>query len=195
MDPSRILQRIAATGMGDGLKMAQAVGAAISDVRGFYGHVQSQAALQNEKLWPCFWLDYVIGAGALVGADGKRFTVEGQGGTTVANEMAQRPDPMDAIADDRIWAERSTFQMPPPNSRLEQNRGTVHRASSLEELAGMAGIYPAGLVAQVNAYNNAERAGTLASLVPARSMVKLDAYPIEKAPLYAFPPLPASPTR
>ncbi len=188
-DPSRLLQRNAATGMGDGLKMAQAAGAGVSDLRGFYGHVQSRDALRTDKLWPYAWLDYLLGAGMIVGPDGKRFTDEGLGGTVVANEMAQLPDPLDTtvIADERIWAERGTFNMVPPNPWLERGGGTIHRASTLEELASKAGIDPAGLVAQVKAYNDAVRTQELQRLVPPRSTHKLDAYPIEKAPFYAFP--------
>ena len=188
-DPTRMLQRNAATGMGDGLKMAKAAGAAISDLRGFYGHVQSRNALQSDKLWPYTWLDFILAAGLVVGSDGKRFTDEGLGGVDVANNIAQRPDPLDAavIADERIWAERGTFNLLPPIPRLEQNGGTIHRANTLEELAAKAGLEPAGFVAQVKAYNEAVKSGGLARLVPPRSTHKFEAYPIEKAPYYALP--------
>jgi len=188
-DPSRVLQRNAATGMGDGLKMAKAAGAAVADLRGFYGHVNSRDALKTDKLWPYTWLDFVLAAGLVVRSDGKRFTDEGQGGVDVANNIAQLPDPLDAtvIADERIWSERGTFNLLPPNPRLEQNGGTVHRAGTLEELAAKAGLEPAGFVAQVKAYNEAVRSGALAQLVPARSTQMFEALPIEKAPFYAFP--------
>ena len=188
-DPSRILQRNAATGMGDGMKMVQAAGGAVADLRGFYGHVQSRDALTTDKLWPYTWLDFLIVAGLIVHSDGKRFVDEGEGGVHVANTMAQSPDPLDStvIADDRIWNERGTFNLLPPNPRLEQNGGTVIRANTLEELAAKAGLDPAGLVAQVKAYNEALKSGSLASLVPPRSTHKFEAFPIEKAPFYAFP--------
>ncbi len=188
-DPNGILQRNAATGMGDGLKMARQAGAAISDLRGFYGHVQSRNALQSDKLWPYTWLDFILAAGMIVGADGRRFADEGQGGVHVANAIAVRPDPLDTtvICDERIWAERGTFNILPPNPRLEQNGGTVLRADTLEHLADRAGLDRASLVAQVRAYNEAVRGGTLGSLSPARSTHKFEAFAIEKAPFYAFP--------
>lgn len=188
-DPSRVLQRNAATGMGDGLKMAVEAGAALADLRGFYGHVQSRDALQTDKLWPYTWLDFLLSAGVIVGQDGRRFADEGLGGVHVANAIAVRPDPLDTsvICDERIWTERGTFNILPPNPRLEQNGGTVHRAGTLEELADIAGLDQAGLVAQVRSYNEAVRSGTLASMSPARSTQKFEAFPIEKAPFYAIP--------
>ena len=188
-DPSRVLQRNAATGMGDGMKMAKAAGAALSDLRGFYGHVQSRDALKSDKLWPYGWLDFVLAAGMIVTRDGRRFADEGEGGVGVANRMAMQPDPLDAtvIADDRIWKERGTFNLLPPNPRLVDNGGTMFQANTLEELAAKAGLDPAGLVAQVQAYNAAIRSGQLASLSPPRTTAKFEAMPIEKAPFYAFP--------
>ncbi|MDO8276571.1 MAG: FAD-binding protein [Burkholderiaceae bacterium] len=188
-DPSRVLQRNAATGMGDGMRMARDVGAATSDLRGFYGHVQSRDALNNEKLWPYSWLDFVITAGMIVARDGRRFTDEGQGGVDVANTMAVRDDPLDAtvIADQRIWSEQGTFNLLPPNPRLVDNGGTVYQADTLEELAAKAGLDAAGLVAQVNEYNQAVRNKTLGALSPVRTTAKFAAMPIEKGPFLAFP--------
>ena len=42
--PERLLQRNAGTGRGDGLLMAHAVGAALTDMECFYGHVQARCA-------------------------------------------------------------------------------------------------------------------------------------------------------
>ena len=188
-DPSRILQRNARTGMGDGLRMAREAGAASSDLRGFYGHVQSRDALASDALWPYTWLDFVLAAGMVVGKDGRRFTDEGQGAVDVANVIAGRTDPLDAtvIADERIWAERGTFNLLPPNPRLVQNGGTMFRADSLESLAQQAGLEPVGFVDQVRAYNAAVRSKTLGSLTPSRSTTRFEAYPIEQAPFCAFP--------
>jgi fumarate reductase flavoprotein subunit len=188
-DPSKILQRNAATGMGDGLAMARAVGAAETDLRGFYGHVNSRDALNESRLWPYLWLDFVLAAGVIVGRNGRRFTDEGQGGVDVANAIAQLADPLEAvvIADERIWSEQGSFNILPPNPRLEQSGGTVHRAGSIEELARIAGLDEAGLVTQIQDYNDAVRSGNSATLVPARSHHKFKPCPIAQAPFYAFP--------
>lgn len=188
-DPTRVLQRNAATGKGDGLTMAREAGAAIADLRGFYGHVQSRDALKTDKLWPYMWLDFLLSAGMIVGPDGRRFVDEGQGGVHVANTMAQRPDPLDAtvIVDERIWSERGTFNILPPNPRLPENGGTMFVAGSLEELALKAGLDPAGLTAEVRAYNEAVKSQSTAALQPLRSAAKFQPYAIEKGPFYAFP--------
>src|SRR5690606_22888552 len=74
--PASVVQRNAGTGMGAGLRMALAVGAAASDLRGFYGHILSRAALQNDQLWPYPWLDEVAKRYIVVDAGGRRFTDE-----------------------------------------------------------------------------------------------------------------------
>jgi fumarate reductase flavoprotein subunit len=188
-DPSKVLQRNAATGMGDGLRMAQRAGAAIADLRGFYGHVQSRDALHSDKLWPYSWLDFLLGAGIIVGGDARRFSDEGAGGVGVANAIAQRPDPLDTvvIVDERIWTERGTFNILPPNPRLIENGGTVHRADSIEALAKLAGLDGKVLAEQVETYNAAVRSKATSSLNPPRSTAKLEPFPIEKAPFYAIP--------
>jgi fumarate reductase flavoprotein subunit len=107
----------------------------------------------------------------------------------VANRLALRPDPLDAtvIIDERIWQERGTYNLLPPNPRLLQNGATVHKASALPDLAQAAGIDPSGLASEVERYNGALMTSGLASLSPSRSTHKFEAYPIERAPFYAIP--------
>jgi fumarate reductase flavoprotein subunit len=47
-----VFQRGARTGMGDGLKMATAVGAALTDTNRFYGHLLCADARDNDDVWP-----------------------------------------------------------------------------------------------------------------------------------------------
>jgi fumarate reductase flavoprotein subunit len=187
--PEKVFQRNARSGTGDGLRMAVQAGAALSDLRGFYGHVLSVDAFGNDRLWPYNWLDYVLAAGIVVGRDGLRFSDEGQGGVDMANAIAAAQDPGSAvvIADRRIWEERGTFGLLPPNPRLIEAGATVHQASSIEELARLAGVDPAGLVQEVSGYNEAVHRDTLANLRPARSKVRFQPYPIEHGPFMAFP--------
>lgn len=188
-EPEKLFQRNARSGAGDGLRMAVQAGAALSDLRGFYGHVLSVDAFGNDRLWPYNWLDYVLAAGIVVGRDGRRFSDEGQGGVDMANAIAAAQDPSGAvvIADRRIWQERGTFGLLPPNPRLIEAGATVHQASSIEELARLAGVDAGGLAQEVHGYNEAVRRDTLASLRPARSNAKFQAYPIEHGPFMAFP--------
>jgi len=187
--PEKVFQRNARTGMGDGMRMAQEVGAAISDLRGFYGHVLSKDAFHTDKLWPYAWLDFVLAAGIVVRTSGRRFADEGLGGVHLANEIALLDDPSDAIviADQKIWDERGTFNLLPPNPRLPEGGGTMHVAATLKELAAKAGINAAALEEDVARYNAAVAAKATKSMVPGRSVHKFEAYPIAKAPFYAFP--------
>jgi len=190
-EPSRILQRNGRTGMGDGLAMARAVGAAMSDLRGFYGHVQSKDALANDGLWPYPWLDFVAAGGMIVTADGRRFDDEGLGGVHMANSIAALPDPGGTvvIADQAIWdhPDHGRFFLLPPNPYLEEWGGTVHRADTIAALAARAGIDAAGLAASVALHNQAVRDGTTAHLQPPRSADRLRPLPIERAPYIAVP--------
>lgn len=187
--PDKVFQRNARSGAGDGLQMAVRAGAALSDLRGFYGHVLSIDAFDNDKLWPYNWLDYILAAGIVVGRDGRRFSDEGQGGVDMANAIAAADDPAGkvVIADRRIWEERGTFGLLPPNPRLIEAGATVHQAQTIQELARRAGVDPAGLAAEVDAYNESVRGGTLSGLQPARSTHKFEAYPIVQPPFMAFP--------
>lgn len=187
--PEKVFQRNAGTGQGDGMRMALEIGAAVSDLRGFYGHVLSDKAFESDKLWPYPWLDFVLAAGIVVTRDGKRFDNEGLGGVHMANAIAALDDPLASlvIADETIWRNRGMFNILAPNPILAEAGGTVIKADSIEELARMANIDQARLKAEVDTYNSAVHSGALAQLSPARSVEKFDALPIETPPFYAFP--------
>jgi len=187
--PDKVFQRNARTGFGDGLRMAREAGAAVTALRGFYGHILSADAFSNEKLWPHLWLDFVAAAGVLVDRSGKRFTDEGHGGVSMANAIAAQTDPMGtfAIADQKIWEERGTFNIQAPNPRLREYGGTVHIADSLAALAKLAGINAQALQENVARYNEAVSSGRPGALSPPRSTSKFEAYRIDQAPFYALP--------
>jgi fumarate reductase flavoprotein subunit len=187
--PEQLLQRNARTGMGDGLRMAQAAGAAITDLRGFYGHLQSRDAINNEKLWPYPWLDFVAGAGIVVTAQGKRYTDEARGGVAIANATAALPNPgaTFVVGDQRIWDERGTYYLQAPNPRLVDGGGTFLQAGTLHELATKSGINATNLMAEVETYNRAVAAKTTTALSPKRSTAPLVPYAIATAPFFAIP--------
>jgi len=187
--PEKLFQRNARSGVGDGLRMAQEIGAAITSLGGFYGHVLSRDAFTNDALWPYRWLDFVAAAGMVVDAAGQRFCDEGLGGVHIANSIAALADPLSAtvIADSRIWAERGTYNMLPPNPSLVRAGGTVLEAATLDELAAKASLAREGFLAQVERYNQAVATGQAGGLAPVRSEVKFKAYPLLQAPFFAFP--------
>jgi len=187
--PDRVFQRNAKTGMGEGMRMAQKVGAKLSDLRGFYGHVLSKDAFTNDKLWPYGWLDFVLAAGIVVGKKGDRLFDEGLGGVEAANAIAALSDPLDAIviADENIWNDAGTFNILPPNPRMVDAGGTLIKANSIEELAQLAVIDPANLAIIISNYNQAIQNNQTKNLLPTRSVEKFKAVPIQKAPFYAIP--------
>lgn len=187
--PERIKQRGAATGTGDGIAMAEAVGAATAGLEHFYGHLLSRDALTNDRVWPYPELDAIATAGLVVDASGRRFADEGVGGVALTNLLARADDPLGAtiIFDAAIWDGPGRSARIPANPTLPEAGGTVHAAASLEALAAKAGLPAAALVATVRAYNEALAAGATARLSPPRTAAKAKPMPIEKPPYHAIP--------
>lgn len=188
-DPAKVLQRSARSGLGHGLRMAVAFGAATTRLDGFYGHVMARAAIGDDRLWPYPWLDDILATAVIVGADGRRFVDEGGGGVYVANRIAALPDPLSTtvIFDGAMWDAASKARALPPNPNLEKNGGTVVRGATFEELGRKLGLPEGVLAAELDAYNEAVRRGTLAALALPRSEERGRALPIVKPPFLAAP--------
>ncbi len=187
--PTRLKQRGAGTGIGDGARMAKEAGADITPLDGFYGHVLSLDAMKNDMLWPYPQLDLVAAAGILVNRTGRRIADEGLGGVFMANIIAREQDPQEicAIWDEAIWEDSGRAAAVPPNPTLEKHGGTLHKCNTIAELASVLDIDAQGLEATVKEYNAAVAAGTLGSLSPARSTKRRNAQVIAKAPFYGAP--------
>jgi FAD binding domain len=80
--PEKLLARNGGTATGDGLRMAQAVGAASTGLDMFYGHLHSRDAMNTDRLWPRPYADEIAAASIVIDADGRRFADEGLGGRT-----------------------------------------------------------------------------------------------------------------
>ena len=192
--PTRMTQRNGGTAFGDGLRMAQALGAAITGVNRFYGHVLSKDALTNDRLWPYPYLDALVTAGIVVNKDGKRYTDEGRGGVSVANAVATLDDPLSStcVFDHTIWEQPGRNGLIPANPHLVKEGATVFEAGDLDALAAKAGLDAANLKQTVAGYNAALAAsGEAAEFKPAddcsRRNKKYKALPIVKPPFYAVP--------
>jgi fumarate reductase flavoprotein subunit len=188
--PEKLLARNGGTAIGDGLRMAQAVGAASTGLDMFYGHLHSRDAMNTVRLWPRPYVDEIAAASIVIDADGCRFADEGLGGIYLSNVVARLPDPLGAtiIFDQAIWdgpPGRGYAQS--PNPLLLEAGGTLHRAGTIAELAGLIGIAPQRLQDLVRAYNAAIDAGTLHMLSPLRRSDRYRAWPIRTAPFYAIP--------
>ena len=185
--PKQIRQRNAQTAKGDGMTMAQQVGAKLVGMNRFYGHVLIQDALTNDDLWPFPMMDEICCAGVMVDTSGKRFVDEGLGGVYLANFIAGMQDPLSTIAifDHPIWDGPAKEFITPANPLLVSNGGTVLKANTITELAQKLNL-PAGALEQtLQQHNAAVDAGTTAQLTPARSVTSHKAWPIRTAPFYA----------
>jgi len=167
----RLLQRNAKTGRGDGLLMAEAVGARLRDTDRFYGHVHSIDALTKPALWPYPVVDHPLCAGIAVNASGRRFADESLGGVFMANAIAAQHDPQEAVAvfDQRIWETAGRNGARPANPLLEKGGATIHRSATLSGLAARAGLPSEALSATVSAHNRAVETGRFDTLDPLRS--------------------------
>ncbi len=191
----KLMQRGAANGFGDGLRMARAVGAATSELTDFYGHLLSRDSFHNDKVWPYPQCDELGVAGIVVNADGERFVDEGRGGVFVANAIARLADPLTACAvfDEKIWQGPGRNARIPANPLLAEAGGTVHSAPTLAALAKLINVPADKLERTVSEYNKAFAADTLAKLNPARSSkpipgnAPIPTMPVSTAPYYAVP--------
>ncbi|MGF7135283.1 fumarate reductase flavoprotein subunit [Paraburkholderia sp. EB58] len=170
--PDHLCKRGAGTGMGDGIRMAQKAGAALTGMNRFYGHVQHKDALHDESLWPYPVLDIVASAAIVVDASGRRFADEGLGGVALANAIATLDEPLSSfvVLDEAIWEQAGRAFLLPPNPALEQRGATVHRARGIDALAAKLNMDALVLANTLGSYNKAVAQGQLAGLVPSRTV-------------------------
>ncbi|HKT16947.1 MAG TPA: FAD-dependent oxidoreductase [Stellaceae bacterium] len=192
--PERLLDRNAKTGCGDALLMAEAVGAALTEMGCFYGHVQARDAMDDPELWPYPTIDFPIAAGIAVDASGRRFTDEGLAGVAIANAIARLDDPLGAVAifDETIWELSGKTYVMSANPFLVETGARFYRGESLDAAVTQAGLPREAVTATVGRYNDAVEAGTLDRLDPPRSadtghIWGSKALPIRRPPFYAVP--------
>ncbi len=196
--PERLLQRGAATGRGDGVRLAEAAGARLVGMGSFYGHLLGREAFENEKLWPYPIVDPIARVAIVVNAAGARFLDEGMGGVHMANAVARLDDPMSAtvVFDEAVWTGIAADNRYPPcmNPIYVNAGGTVLAADTLEDLARLAGL-PAEGLAQTVAEHNAAIGnagvglgqGLGQGLAPPRSRHLFKPEPIVRPPFRAIP--------
>ena len=186
----RVLKRVGPGANGDGIRLAEAAGAAIGGFGAFYGHVHHRDAMSNSRLWPYPHLDAVAEVALLVGPDGKRFTDEGLGGVCQANAIAQLADPLSAhlIMDEAMWqAEPKLTTTVAANPAMVAAGGALVSTSNLEMLAAGIGVPAAALAETVRAHNEAVAANDFARLAIARSVKKHKPMAFVVPPYHAVP--------
>ncbi|MBS4049324.1 MAG: FAD-binding protein [Alphaproteobacteria bacterium] len=154
--PERLLMRNAETGRGDGLRMAEAVGAKIVGTSSFYGHVQYRAAMTDGRFWPYPVVDSLAVSALLIDGASQRFCDEGLGGVHITNCIARLPDPLSAviIMDDAIWNGPGKDWLLPANPYLIRAGGELITASDLNSLAAKIGHDPGALNVSVARWND-----------------------------------------
>ena len=187
--PDQLQQRNARTATGDGLRMAQAIGAATVGMDCFYGHLLSRDAMTNDRLWPRPYLDALAVSGIVVDRTGNRFADEGRGGVYLANVVARLPEPLSTtlVFDKRIWDDAGTSPLIPANPHLVNAGGTLHSARSIGELAALIGAPADALENTVARYNDAIRFNAGDRLSPKRRGDRYVPQPIITAPFYGVP--------
>lgn len=187
--PQSVKQRNAGTGVGDGIRMARAAGAAITELDAFYGHVLSRDAMHNDRVWPYPQLDELAAAGLLVNRAGRRIGDEGMGGVYLANMIAREADPLATavIFDHAIWQGPGRAAAIPPNPALLTAGGTLFKAATITELAVKLVIDALALEATVRDYNAALASDNLSKLQPLRSATRRKPLPLTTAPFYGAP--------
>lgn len=186
----RVLCRVGPGAQGDGIRMAAKAGAATGGFGEFYGHIHHRNAMTNARLWPYPHLDALAEVSLLVNGDGKRFTDEGRGGVSMANAIAQLPDPLSAavIFDDAAWrAEPSISTTVPAYDTMVAAGGDLITAPDIETLAARAGLPAAALAQTVRDYNEAVAGGDFARLAVPRSVRKHQPMPMRTPPFHAIP--------
>lgn len=188
--PNHLKQRGGATGMGDGLKMAVALGAQVVGMSSFYGHTLSKDAMFIDRLWPYPYLDNLVTAGIVVDEMGNRFVDEGRGGVYVANKIANLPDPLSTfvIFDDSVWQNEGKKGLIPANPHIPSEGGTVFCAMSVEELAEISHIHKENLKRCIDKFNvNVAKNNFKNSISPSREDSSYRPRPIVSPPFFAIP--------
>lgn len=188
--PECLLQRGAATGRGEGLRVAEAAGARLVGTQWFYGHLMSRDAMHNRNLTPYPILDALASASIVVNSAGQRFADEGLGGTYIANLIARQQDPLGcwllydaAVA--RDIGERSAI--PPAPEWYARWGGMRLQAETIEQLCRMTGLPSEALTATIARYQETLQAGQLGKLHPPRSTDRYAPRPFRTSPFYAAP--------
>lgn len=185
--PERLLMRNAGSGRGQGILIAQAVGADITGMDAFYGHIHHRDAMQTNTLWPFPVLDSICTAGVMVNGVGRRFTDEGRGAVYSANAIAALPDPLAAwvVFDDVIWRGPARDWLLPANPWLVAAGGRGVSADTLADLAQEAGLPADTLAATITGHNAFVDSG-IPQAAP-RSTGRYHALPVRTGRFHALP--------
>lgn len=188
--PDMLVQRSAGTATGDGIRMAEAVGAELVSMERFYGHFLAREAMLKEGLSPYPQVDQIAAAAMVVDNTGRRFVDEGLGGIYMSNVVARFDNPASVftIFDQDIWENgpgvKSVY---PANPTVERAGGTVLRGDSPGDLAVKMEVSPETLTETIEAYNACLQDGSRTALGIPRTDHAIPAAPLDTTRLMAIP--------
>jgi fumarate reductase flavoprotein subunit len=182
--PDRCLKRNAMTGVGDGLRMAEEVGAKIIAGRGFYGHLQHRLALSDKRFWPYPLLDVLALEGLVLNGRGERAFADVFDGVALANRIgdASEPDGFMAVFDHAIWMGQASRTLMPPNPFLIRAGGTLVSARTIDALDALV-VGTGRLTTTVEDHNRRAAAGVQRAV---SSRARPD-HVLSTPPFYAVP--------
>lgn len=183
VDPNgdAMLVRGAKWATGDGLMMAQDVGAGLRNMGGLTSlHIAAVNPKQTASGNPFAGLPYCLA----INREGKRYIDESRG--YVANGKAALTQPGQSVT---LIFDEDIARQPGPASSIGtfKNLGLeIVEAGTIEELAGKIGVPAAALSATVETFNDAVENGAAPRADPPKATL---AFKIEKPKFYAFTPL------
>lgn len=170
---------------GDGLRMAWKLGAGLADmsfVSATYGS-HPETGDEFHELLTAYYLGAII-----VNSNGKRFVDESQSYKVLGREVLSQPGGIGfQVFDARVRA-KSHPGVPLADIDMLESIGHVHKADTLDRLAEVAGIDPAGLadtVAHYNATVSGQRADDFGRTSLCNGVGEL--LPVAAPPFYAYP--------
>ena len=173
--------------MGDGIKMAWALGAGMRDmvfIKGTFGY-HPNARTHEGRDWTKL---PVYRGGIAVNQFGKRYVDESKSYKLLGDAVLQQPGGIAYQIFDQNIMDGASDGVPPFDFRSTQRRGLVHEAATLIELGKKIGVDPQQLAATVARYNDLVSAGVDVDFgrdglsTHYGRLVKID-----RAPFYAYP--------
>ncbi|GAA5035719.1 FAD-dependent oxidoreductase [Microbacterium fluvii] len=169
---------------GDGLRMAWRLGADMADmstVSGTYGSHPETGEVH--ELLTAYYMGAII-----VNLNGRRFTDESQSYKTLGRAVLDEPEGLGIQIFDAKVRAKSHPGIPLKDMEAIADRGHLHEAATLDELAALVGVDAEQLSRTVEHYNAAIAAGS-ADEVGRESLCNGvgSLLPIDQAPFYAYP--------
>jgi fumarate reductase flavoprotein subunit len=162
---------------GDAMQMALEVGAQLTNMGAFYGHVVHRDSLENDRLWPDPSPEGIVDLSIVVEGSGRRIVDEWRGDTPwapfsdkVAGAVAHSSTPGNCwlVFDERLWETVGREGLgATPNPTLVEEGAEIVRADTVEALAAAARLPPEALAVTVSGFNAYCTSG--ASVDPPRS--------------------------